>query len=81
MFVWIVQWVFGKLGPKDRKRLANGLGLWAPEMQVHWDRLKLERDFHSLINIGTEWTRLDPQRAFKVGVDSTVVAVVIAVLL
>ena len=35
--------------------------------------LKRERNGHSLVNIGTEWTRLDPQRAVKLGFDAILV--------
>lgn len=63
-----------KGGPKTERQWANVLGLFSPEMKPHWDRLWSEPSGHAFVNIGTEWTRLDPQRAFKVG------AVVIAVL-
>lgn len=76
MFVltWVIKSWLGTLGPKDKKRLESGLGLWSPEMLPHWERLKKTKglDGHSLINIGTEWVRLDAQRAFKVGADTTV---------
>lgn len=79
MFVltWIVKDFLGTLGPKDKKRLENGLGLWSPEMTPHWKRLAETKglDGHSLVNIGTEWVRLDSQRAFKVGVDTTALSV------
>lgn len=68
--IWVIQLWAGLLGPKDHERLRHGLGLWGPEMQPHWERLWVLRDGHSLVNVGTEWVRLDPQRAFKVGVDT-----------
>jgi hypothetical protein len=68
-----VKSLFGELGRKDRNRLAYGFGLWSPEMLPHWSRLKSERNGHSLVNIGTEWTRLDPQRAVKLGFDAILV--------
>jgi hypothetical protein len=80
MFIatWLVKKALGKLGPKDSKRLADGLGLWSPEMQKHWDRLKETKglDGHSLVNIGTEWIRLDPQRALKVSLDSSLLTAI-----
>lgn len=61
-----LDWSNRVMGPKDRRRWAHGLGLWAPEMLPHWRRFSRRWwDGHSLVNIGTEWTRLDPQRAFK----------------
>jgi hypothetical protein len=50
-------------------------------MLPHWDRLWRERDGHSLVNIGTEWTRLDPQRAWKLGIDGGILAVIVTGLL
>jgi hypothetical protein len=68
--IWAIKAALGKLGPKDRERLAHGLGLWAPDMREHWQRLREKPNGHALINIGTEWFRKDPQRAFKVSFDS-----------
>jgi hypothetical protein len=57
----------------DRERVAHGWGLWSPGMSPHWWRVRDDwrrRDWrdmqHALTNLGTEWCRLDAQRAFKV---------------
>lgn len=81
--VWGVKALIGKLGRKDKARLENGLGVWSPEMKPHWSRLRdtWGLDGHSLINIGTEWYRLDAQRAFKVSADSILWALLVGAFL
>ena len=72
MWVWLVQLISGRLDDRDRARLRYGLGWWSPEMRPHWRRARAsltnEEDFwgHALTNVGVEWTRLDPQRGWKV---------------
>ena len=78
--VWLVKALFRDIGQKDRARLAYGLGLWAPHMRPHWARLVRDRNGHSLVNIGTEWTRADPQRAWKLGIDGGLLAILVTVL-
>ena len=66
--MWLLAMIVGSFFEdkrKDRRRLANWLGFTGPEMRPHWQRLRGAPSFHALINIGTEWTRLDPQRAYK----------------
>lgn len=75
--IWIALLaLLGRAGDKDRRRLAHGLGLWGPAMAEHWRRLWAStvaldwRDWpHAVVNIGTEWVRLDAQRALKLGGD------------
>ena len=81
--MWLLAMVIGSFFEtkrKDRHRLANWLGLASPEMRAHWLRLRTVPSFHALINIGTEWTRLDPQRAYKTMaavIDVLVIALVV----
>jgi len=49
----------------DRRRLQDFDGLFSPEMQPHWDAFASHPNKHYLKNIGSEWVRLDPQRAYK----------------
>jgi hypothetical protein len=71
MFVllWLIQLVFGKIEDHDRERLRYGLGLWSPAMRPHWRDLIRRHNGHAWVNIWTEWTRLDAQRAGKVYFD------------
>jgi hypothetical protein len=66
--MWLLAMVIGSFFEtkrKDRNRLAHWLGFTGLEMRPHWQRLRTSPSFHALINIGTEWTRADPQRAYK----------------
>lgn len=57
-------------GGKDLESFRYGMGLWHPEMRPHYRALFLPgRLHHELVNLGTEWVRLDAQRAFKLGFD------------
>lgn len=56
----------------DRERVANCWGLTGPEMRPHWQRVRDDvrrLDIvdlqHAVVNCGTEYFRLDAQRAFK----------------
>lgn len=49
----------------DRERVWYWLGFTSPEMRPHWQRLRENPSMHAYSNIWTEWTRLDPQRAWK----------------
>ena len=56
------------VSPTDREnrgRLKDFDGLFSPQMQQHWDAFATHPDKHYLKNIGSEWVRLDPQRAYK----------------
>lgn len=64
----------------DRRRIANWLGFKAPEMMPHWQRLRERPSFHAFSNIWTEWTRLDPQRAWKTYAAVLDVAIIITIL-
>lgn len=72
--IWLIQWALGKIEDHDLDRLRHGLGLWSPEMRAHWRRLFTAPSGHAFINIWTEWTRLDAQRAGKVYFDMATVA-------
>ena len=50
---------------QNKGRLSNFDGLFAPQMQQHWQSFAEHPSKHYLKNIGTEWVRLDPQRAYK----------------
>jgi hypothetical protein len=50
---------------QNKGRLSNFDGLFAPQMQQHWRSFAEHPSKHYLKNIGTEWVRLDPQRAYK----------------
>jgi len=55
--------------PKDKESYwKNRLGFndAAPELLAAWSAYKKNSDFHHLKDIGVEWTRVWPQRAFKV---------------
>jgi hypothetical protein len=57
-------------GGKDAESFRYGMGLWHPSMRPHYYALFLPgRLHHEIINLGTEWVRLDAQRAFKLGFD------------
>jgi hypothetical protein len=59
-------------GGKDAESFKHGMGLWAPAMLPHYRALfQPGRFHHELVNLGTEWVRLDAQRAFKLGFDIT----------
>lgn len=64
---WLLRAPFPFLrNERDHARLKNFCGITSPEMQPHWDRyLDSVWNLHELINIATEWVRLDPQRASK----------------
>jgi hypothetical protein len=67
--MWLLAMLIGSLFPdkrKDRVRLANWLGFADPRMAEHWARLRENFSMHAVANIFTEWTRLDPQRSWKV---------------
>lgn len=53
------------LDNKDQDRLSHLAGWDTPVLNVSWHRLFLNPSGHSLINIGTEYTRQDAQRAQK----------------
>lgn len=75
-FVWLAcvagggYWLFfgfwfGR-NAQDRARAADFFGLLAPGMAPHWQRLFGSWDiYENLKNVGSEWTRSDPQRAIK----------------
>ena len=66
--MWLLILLIGACFPDqapDRKRIKHFLGLAAPEMRPHWQRLWQTPSLHAYANIWTEWTRLDPQRAWK----------------
>jgi hypothetical protein len=50
---------------ENKERLRDFDGLFAPQMQPHWQAFAEHPTKHYLKNIGTEWVRLDPQRAYK----------------
>lgn len=59
--------IFGM--PKDKESYwKNKLGFNdpAPELLASWSAYKKDPDFHHLKDIGVEWTKVWPQRAFKV---------------
>jgi hypothetical protein len=59
-------------GGKDAESFRHGMGLWHPAMRPHYRALfEPGRLHHEIINLGTEWVRLDAQRAFKLGFDTT----------
>ena len=64
---WIIRAPFPRWrNPRDHARLQHWCGVTAPEMEEHWSRyLDSPWNFHELINVATEWVRLDPQRASK----------------
>ena len=64
---WVLRSPFPFLrNERDHARLKNWAGVTAPEMKPHWDRyLDSPWNIHELINVATEWVRLDPQRASK----------------
>lgn len=64
---WLLRAPFPPLiDPRDRERLTQWVGVAEPEMQPHWRRyFRRWWSIHELNNIGSEWARLDPQRAFK----------------
>jgi hypothetical protein len=64
---------------KDWARARYGWGWWSPEMRPHWARALRMEDIHAWINVGTEWHRLDPQRAFKWGLDRATLLIALAV--
>jgi hypothetical protein len=68
--MWLLLVLIGALTKDkapDRRRIANWLGFAAPEMVPHWQRLgaALVELSHAFPNVWTEWTRADPQRAWK----------------
>jgi hypothetical protein len=64
---WVVRAPFKRLlDERDRERLANLVGIDGPAMADAWARVKARPwSPHEWNNIGSEWTRSDPQRAFK----------------
>jgi hypothetical protein len=64
---WVLRSPFPFLrNARDHARLKNFCGITAPEMKPHWDRyLDSPWNIHELINLVSEWVRLDPQRAGK----------------
>jgi hypothetical protein len=66
--VWLIALLLSAAikGGKDRERIRYCLGLFAPEMGPHWDRVRDGFSFHDYANIWTEWMRRDPQRGWKV---------------
>jgi hypothetical protein len=82
--MWLLAILIGCLIPNkkpDRDRVRHVLGLFSPEMRPHWQRLREQPSFHAYSNIWTEWTRLDPQRAWKTMSALIDLAVVAAILL
>jgi hypothetical protein len=81
--MWLLAMALGALLPDkrpDRRRLAHWLGLAGPEMRPHWARLRHQPSLHALANIATEWTRADPQRAWKTyaaAIDLLILAILI----
>jgi hypothetical protein len=69
-------------GGKDAEAFRHGMGWWSPEMKVHYRTLFLEpgRWHHDLMNIFTEWVRLDAQRAAKLGLDIIFTGVIIFII-
>lgn len=66
--MWLLALLIGSLLPNkapDRRRISSWLGFTSPEMLPHWQRLREKPSLHAFSNIWTEWTRLDPQRAWK----------------
>jgi hypothetical protein len=64
---WIVRYPFADLmDERDRARIQACFGILDKKLDPHWDRWQRRWwSPHDLINLGSEWTRLDPQRAFK----------------
>lgn len=64
---WIIRAPFPFLrNERDFNRLRHWGGVTSPAMQEHWSRyLDSPWNIHELINVATEWVRLDPQRASK----------------
>lgn len=69
---WLT-YLMGTSDPFRKSQLADSWGYLGAGMAPHWARLADRADpeylsaFHSLKNIGSEWARLDPQRAYKAG--------------
>jgi hypothetical protein len=69
---------------KDQGRMKYWWGWTSLEMQEHWERLADPKSedygswYHSLKNIGSEWARLDPQRAYKALSFIVIVAMLLA---
>jgi hypothetical protein len=65
--VWLIRAPLPFLrNERDYARLKHFCGITSPQMKPHWDRyLDSPWNIHELINISTEWVRLDAQRASK----------------
>ena len=68
--------------PRDRRAFERKFGWDDPRLAPHYARLRSrERWFHSLVNVATEWVRLDAQRAAKLLLDVVAWAAVLLLLL
>jgi hypothetical protein len=74
--IWCGAWSWfsyldGTKNQQDASRVRSWWGWLSPGMDPHWGLLSDPTDpeygswFHSTKNIGAEWARLDPQRAYK----------------
>lgn len=58
---------FGTRPPEKEGMWADRWGWTGPGMAEHWDRyFAAPRDVEAVKNLGSEWARLDAQRAYKV---------------
>lgn len=68
---WLVwtRYLFGTNSPDNERMLADGWGWWSAGMDPHWTRLwdPAQPFCEALKNLYSEWCRLDPERAGKVG--------------
>jgi hypothetical protein len=68
---WIIKRALGRLDYFEEGIVADFFGLASARMKSYYKRLFTANfnDFtHALVNIPVEWTRMDPQRAAKIGI-------------
>ena len=64
---------------KDWDRVRHFYGWTSAAMRPHWSRALGSWNPHDWVNVGSEWHRLDAQRAFKWGVDRFTLIVALAI--
>lgn len=72
MFLTLTRYVRGRVlgNPADARAFDHHFGWSDPALSPHYERLRHRRRWlHSLMNVATEWVRLDAQRAAKVLLD------------
>jgi len=81
---WLVFGFWFGRNQQDKGRARYLFGWNDPAMSAYWTRLSAVRWFHihdwyeALKNVASEWTRLDPQRAVKLGMATLMILIPIA---